>query len=148
MNVKDVMCKNVVSCNASSNLDEVAKMMWDNDCGSVPIVDDENQPIGIVTDRDIAMGASIAHRPLWEITSAEINNGRAAITCEQNDDVQSALSTMKEKQVRRLPVVNDSGELSGIVSIGDLVKFSAYQKGAKLPYKDTMATLKTVTGHH
>jgi len=148
MIVKEVMCKEVVSCNPSNSLDEVAKMMWDNDCGSVPIVDERNKPIGMVTDRDIAMGASLAHRPLWEITSAEVNNGRAAVICEQGDDVKIALSAMKDQQIRRLPVVNESGELSGIVSIGDLVKFSAYQKGARLPYKDTMATLKTVTGHH
>jgi CBS domain-containing protein len=123
-------------------------MMWNNDCGSVPIVDDQNKPIGMVTDRDIAMSASLAHRPLWEITTGDVNNDRTAITCGQGDDIKTALDTMKDQQVRRLAVVNDSGELSGIVSIGDLVKFSAYQKGAKLPYKDTMATLKTVTGHH
>lgn len=148
MNVQEVMCKSVVSCNASSKLDDVAKMMWDNDCGSVPIVDEQNKPIGMVTDRDIAMAASLAHRPLWEITTGDVNNGRAAITCEQGDDVKTALGTMKDQQVRRLAVVNTAGELAGIVSIGDLVKFSAFQKGAKLPYKDTMATLKTVTGHH
>lgn len=148
MNVQEVMCKNVVSCSADSNLDDVAKMMWDNDCGSVPIVDDQNKPVGMVTDRDIAMSASLAHRPLWEISTGDVNNGRAAITCEQGDDVKIALGTMKDQQVRRLAVVNAAGELAGMVSIGDLVKFSAYQKGAKLPYKDTMATLKTVTGHH
>lgn len=148
MNVQEVMCKNVVSCSASSNLDDVAKMMWDNDCGSVPIVDEQKKPIGMVTDRDIAMSASLAHRPLWEITTGEVNNGRDAITCEQIDDVKTVLATMKDQQVRRLAVVNQSGELSGMVTIGDLLKFSAYQKGAKLPYKDTMAMLKTVTGHH
>ena len=148
MNVREVMCKNVVSCDASCTLDDVAKMMWDNDCGSIPIVDDQNKPVGMVTDRDIAMSATLAHRPLWEIKTGDVNNGRAAIICEQVDDVKTALATMKDQQVRRLAVVNESGELSGMLSIGDLLKFSAYQKGAKLPYKDTMATLKTVTGHH
>lgn len=148
MNVQEIMCSGVVSCNANSTLDEVAMMMWNNDCGSVPITDDENRPIGIVTDRDIAIGAALKHQPLRDITSSAVNNGRVLFTCQQDDDVKTALSTMQTEQIRRLPVVDENGVLSGMLSIGDLVKYSHHQKGAKLPYKDAMATLKTVTGHH
>lgn len=148
MNVKELMCSDAVSCNLSNTLDEVALKMWNNDCGSVPIVDDQNRPIGIITDRDIAIGAAITHRPLAEITTEEVNNGRKLFTCQQEDDVKTALATMQNQKIRRLPVVDDQGQLSGMVSIGDLISYSQNRKGAKLPYKDTMATLKTVTGHH
>ncbi len=148
MNVKELMCNDVVSCNLSSTLDEVALKMWNNDCGAVPIVDDQNKPIGIITDRDIAIGAAMKHRSLGDITTDEVNNGRTVFTCQQEDDVKTAQATMQSEKIRRLPVVDEQGHLSGMVSIGDLVSYSQQRKGAKLPYADTMTTLKSVTGHH
>lgn len=121
MKVTDLMEKKVMTCSPATNLEEVARMMWDNDCGSIPVVDEGQRPIGIITDRDIAIGAVLNHRPLWELTAGEVNNSRAIHSCKTTDNIHEALETMKSKRVRRLPVTNRSGQLKGIISMDDLI---------------------------
>ena len=57
MNVKQIMTHPVVTCSIESHLNVVARLMWDNDCGTIPVVDAEGRLAGIVTDRDICMAA-------------------------------------------------------------------------------------------
>ena len=146
MYVSEVMHSPAECCNSDTNLDSVAKLMWDHDCGAIPVVDDLNKPIGILTDRDIAMGSFLNHKPLWEISSKEVANKRPLFTCKRDDDIRNVLETMEREKVRRLPVVNSDGELEGIVSIDDIVFFT--KKGSDLSYDDTVGTLKAVSVHH
>jgi len=147
MNVREVMTSKVVTCNADARLDTVAMMMWDNDCGSIPVIDQSQKPIGIVTDRDIAMGAALQHKALWDIVAQDVTNNRPIHTCIADVDVASALKMMQSQRIRRLPVVNGTGQLVGIVSLDDIVAL-AQKTGAELSFDDAMTTLKAVCKHH
>ena len=146
MNVCDVMHSPAECCYSETNLDAVAKLMWDHDCGAIPVVDSTNKPIGILTDRDIAMSSFLNHKPLWEIRSKEIAGNRQLFTCKSDDDIRIALETMEREKVRRLPVVNSEGELQGILSVDDIVFFT--KQDSDLSYDDTVGALKAVSIHH
>lgn len=149
MNLKDIMTTDVKSCTIDTMLDSVAMMMWENDCGSIAVVDDKGTPIGMITDRDIAMGSALQHRPLWEMATSEITNNRPVFTCNENDDVHSLLTTMQNNKIRRVPVVDDEGHIDGIVSIGDLMAFAKKDaKSSGLSYDDTVNTCKAVSKPH
>ena len=148
MHVNDIMSNNTCSCKLDTTLDKIAMMMWDNDCGAVPIVEEQDRPVGMITDRDIAIGAALKSRPLWQITADEINNGRPVFTCKVDDDIHEVLSIMQTEKIRRIPIVNSRLELCGMVSIGDIAEFSEQKRGSQIPYKDTMSTLKAVVSHH
>ena len=76
MKVRDVMESNVKTCALNDNLESVATLMWNNDCGSIPVIDQSGTPIGIITDRDIAMSCALNHKPLWELRARDVTNSR------------------------------------------------------------------------
>jgi CBS domain-containing protein len=147
MKVKDAMSKTVHSCSAGASLETIAKIMWKNDCGCVPIVDDEGSPVGIITDRDVAIGAALKHKPLWDVAVDEIVHGAPLYSCKTTDDVSSAVQLMHKHRVRRLPVVDSDGRLAGVISIGDIVAYAGGDFSA-VPVRQTMGMLQAVTGHH
>ena len=146
MNVKQMMTNQVSTYNRNTPLSAIATVMWNNDCGSVPVVDQNNRPIAMVTDRDIAIGAALQQRPLWELTPNDITDNQLLHKCHLNDDVQTALDIMRENGVRRLPVVNDQGTLAGIVSSGDIIATANSAENAELPFYRTEGMLKAVAG--
>lgn len=121
MKIKDVMKADVHWCGPRTHLDAVAMMMWNGDCGSIVVVDDNGRPVGIVTDRDIAMGTTLQHRGVWDMPVSSVTRDRPVYTCGENDDIKTVLGVMVEHRVRRVPVVNQNGELRGIVSTADIV---------------------------
>ena len=70
MKIEDVMTRRVVAARADTDLAHVARLMWENDCGSVPVVDAEDKVVGMVTDRDACMGAYFNGRSLRELRAA------------------------------------------------------------------------------
>jgi CBS domain-containing protein len=151
MNVGDLMTTEVSTCNSESDLESIARLMWDKDCGSVPVLSNSGTPIGIVTDRDIAMGCALNHKALWEMRAEEILNNRELYTCRPEDDIRTALRLMSEHHIHRLPVVDHSGSLQGILSIDDVIARAKSGVGKKVPepnYDDTMQTLKSICTHH
>jgi CBS domain-containing protein len=154
MNINEIMSIDVKTCKPTSDLESVAGLMWRYDCGAIPVIDDENKPMGVITDRDIAMAAMLNHKPLWSLTSEDLLNGQKLCSCQQNDAVQDCLDKMKEHGVRRILVTNADGTLAGIVSIGDIVAFTGNSraKGSKTSPHVSMAPvlgmLKRVSAHH
>jgi CBS domain-containing protein len=147
MKVRDVMEGDVKTCKLDDNLELVAMMMWHSDCGSIPVLDQSGTPIGIVTDRDIAMSCALNHKPLWELRARDVTNNRPLYTCHENDDMSFALETMRTYRIRRLPVVDKAGHLRGLISIDDIVAASE-EKVPGMSFRDTMSTLKAVFIHH
>lgn len=147
MKVTNVMQKDVKTCGLDDTLESVALMMWNNDCGSAPVIDQSGTPLGIITDRDITMSCALNHKPLWELRTREVTNNRPLYTCNENDDISAALETLQTHRVRRLPVVNDAGHLHGLISIDDIVACSQ-EKMPGMSFQDTMNTLKAVCIHH
>lgn len=121
MNVSEVMHKPVQSCHPGDSLEMAAQMMAQSDCGAIAVVDDANHAIGIVTDRDITLLAAERHRPLWELTAADLSGRHDLYTCHDDTDLHEALHMMATKKVRRLPVVGTDGELHGIIAMSDIL---------------------------
>ena len=119
MKVKDLMTTDVKRCSPETNLAEAARIMWDGDCGAVPVTDERDHVVGVITDRDICIAAATRPRTEGEIPVKEVIS-KALFTCAPGDDVRAALETMKARKVRRLPVVEQGGRLVGIVSIHDI----------------------------
>lgn len=125
MKIEDVMTRRVVAARADTELAHLARVMWDNDCGAVPVVDAEDKVVGIVTDRDICMGAHFSGKGLREQRASGCM-GSEVLTCRPGDDVLAVLSAMARRQVRRIPVTDGAGRLVGLVAVGDL--FAAHAK--------------------
>lgn len=120
MKVRDLMTWEVRACHADSDLGTAAMIMWDQDCGIVPIVDRGNRLIGVVTDRDVSIATATKNRAPSAIKVREIL-GKPPRTCRPEDEIRLAMETMAEARVRRLPVVDKGGELCGILSLNDLI---------------------------
>jgi CBS domain-containing protein len=145
MKVEHVMTKNVSSCHPETNLSYAAAKMWDYDFGAMPVVDDEDRVMGMITDRDIAIAASTKGRLATEITVGEVMSGNV-YACALDDEISSALKTMRREKVRRLPVIGKDGKLAGLLSINDVVLHAGEARG-EIPYEDVMSTFKAVCKH-
>lgn len=114
---RDIMTKNVRTATADASLRDVAEMMRDGDMGAVPVVDGPRL-VGIVTDRDIVVrSVSQGQTPDSPISSAMTSE---LFTVKPDDFVFEAVRVMGDKQVRRIPVVNEDGSLAGIIAMADV----------------------------
>jgi CBS domain-containing protein len=121
MKIKELMCPKVRSCFASDTLNFAAQLMWEGDCGILPVVDADGRVIGVITDRDVCMAAYTKGRPLaW--LGVEEAMAKQVSSCSAEASVETALSLMREVRVRRLPVVDAEGKLVGILSLSDLAR--------------------------
>ena len=114
---REIMTRNVKTVTRSATLQEVAGLMREGDMGSIPVVED-GKLVGIVTDRDIVVRAVAEGRdastPIGDVMTAEVFSAR------ENDFVFEAIRLMGDRQVRRVPIVNDAGELAGIIAMADV----------------------------
>ncbi len=129
MKAEDVMTRRVVACRLDTDLSHAARMMWENDCGVIPVVDHEDRVVGIVTDRDVCMSAYFQGRSLRELRATGCM-GHDVATCRPSDSVAEVARVMAERKVRRIPVTDELGRLLGIISVGDLLRH-ATRAGAK-----------------
>lgn len=117
--VSSVMTPNPASCRADTPLRDVARLMVEHDCGQIPVVDADNRPVGVVTDRDIAVRVVAAGKDSASATAADA----MSTPCKSVSSGTSLYDTtclMEAEKVRRIPVTDADGRLAGIVSIADL----------------------------
>ncbi len=119
MNVKDVMTKEVKSCRTTDMLNTAAQIMWDHDCGCVPVVSEKDEVVGMLTDRDICMAAYTQNQPLGSLTVGSAMSTKM-YGCGPEDTLEAAEQIMQQHQIRRLPVLGFEGQLLGILSLNDL----------------------------
>jgi CBS domain-containing protein len=120
MKVADVMTREVAECRPDDTCNLAAKIMWERDCGCVPVVDGSGFVCGVITDRDICMAAYTKGRPLHEIVvSSAMSKDPQSVRPE--DSIEHAQDLMRRSRVRRIPVL-DEGHLAGMLSIGDLLR--------------------------
>lgn len=117
--IHEVMHRGVVTCRPDTTLDEAAGLMRDHDFGAVPVVDDGQRLVGIVTDRDITLCALQNGGALRDIPVRDAMTSHVAVV-HQNDDVQEAERQMSRHQVRRVPVIDDDRRVVGMVALADL----------------------------
>lgn len=150
MKVKDIMTQSVKSCGEDASLEKVAVLMEKNNCGAVPVVDSENKLKGIVTDRDVCMAAAKKKRMLSEIKAGEAMH-HPAHTCSVSDSMDMAMTIMRTQKIYRVPVVDNRGELKGIVSMHDIIlnyNDKVKEKDADISARDIVLTLKASGTHH
>jgi CBS domain-containing protein len=143
------MTSNAKTCRPETNLAAVATIMWDGDCGAIPVVNEAGKVVGMVTDRDIAIATATKGRLASEIPVSEVITGKV-YSCALDEDIKSALKTMRYDGVRRLPVVNDDGLIQGILSINDVILRAEEATGKYVPelsYEDAMSTMKALCEH-
>ncbi|MFD0738376.1 CBS domain-containing protein [Lysobacter koreensis] len=129
LDVKSVMTANPAYCAPQTPLREVAQMMIDNDCGQIPVVDANQAPIGVVTDRDIAVRVVAQGRDPSTVTAQDCMSSPVT-TVNADSSLADCCNTMENKQVRRVPVVAADGSLCGIVSLADVALSGRDQKTA------------------
>jgi CBS domain-containing protein len=118
--------------------------MWEGDCGILPVVD-EGELVGVVTDRDMYIAVATQDARASHLRVGAVATKKLA-TCAPEDDVQSALATMREARVRRLPVMGFGGTVLGILSMNDIVL--AAGAGKEVPDEDVVTTLQAICAHH
>jgi CBS domain-containing protein len=144
MKVKELMTSDVKSCGPDTNLAAAAKIMWEDDCGAVPVTDERGQVIGVITDRDICIAGATRARAEGEIAVQDVIS-KVVYTCAATDDVRHALETMRLRKVRRLPVVDQSGRLTGIVSVHDIALEARSRKSVDIPPEAVLDTFIAIT---
>jgi CBS domain-containing protein len=128
---RDVMTADPACCTAETMLDEVARLMLENDCGEIPIVDRSDRPIGVVTDRDIvcrvvAEGKNPAAHTADSCMTKQVRTVRA------DAPIEEVLALMQSNQIRRVPVVDENGCCTGIISQADVVVVAPPRQTAEL----------------
>ena len=118
MKVEDVMTTDVMTCRDTDMLVDCATMMKELNVGAIPIVDEDNNLVGIITDRDITIRAVTRGIDLYNAQVGDFMTP-SPITVEPETNVEDAAEMMADNQIRRLPVVKN-GRIVGIVSLGDL----------------------------
>ena len=105
--------------------------MWEHDCGFIPVIgsNGDGALAGVITDRDIAMATYIQGKPPFAIPPSSVMT-RKPICCRADDDLDKAEALMRTNQVRRLPVVDQSGHVVGILSLSDIAREVRREKGA------------------
>jgi CBS domain-containing protein len=133
MQVREIMTPNPACCTADTTLQEVARMMVDNDCGEIPIVRSRSDRtvIGVVTDRDIVCRLIAAGKNPIEYT-AEACMSTPVIAVRESTPVEKCAQLMEESRIRRVPVIDGGGMVCGIVSQADIAKHASRRITAEL----------------
>jgi CBS domain-containing protein len=144
MRIEQLMSRDVRHCGPEDTLDRAARLMWDHDCGCVPVCtgDASNRVVGMITDRDICMAALFQGKPLNGLRVADAMSSEIC-ACSPVELPEQVERKMRDRQIRRVPVVDDDGRLVGIVSLADLAR--AAKPGASAPAKGISETEITGT---
>jgi len=133
MNVKDFMTADPACCTKDTPLQDVARMMLDNDCGEIPVVSskEERKPVGVVTDRDIvvrllAKGQNVLDKRAGDCMS------EPCVTVTPDTSLVDCCGLMETHQIRRVPVIDDSNQLVGIVSMADVAQNAGRRAAAEV----------------
>jgi CBS domain-containing protein len=132
MKVSELMTRNPVACEPETKLPEVARIMLENNCGAVPIIEKNSaKPIGLITDRDITCRTIAAGKNPLDLAAGSIMTEKV-FTIRDQDPVEKCLKLMEEKQVRRIPVVDAAGKFVGIVSQADIARHLSEHETSEL----------------
>ena len=143
MKVQELMVKTVFSINDNATVNDAAQLMWEHDCGCIPVIHaPDSKLVGVITDRDIAMAGYTTGKPLRDIavTTACSSEG---IVASPEDDIADVEEWMQSNQIRRIPVVNESSEVVGIVSLNDIA-IAAGTRGSGINSKEVASTLSAI----
>lgn len=119
MQVEKLMIRDVKSCGPQDHLNTAAQIMWDYACGCVPVLDENQRVVGMLTDRDVCMAAYTQGKPLHDIQVSTAMS-HSVFFCSPSDDIVRAQKLLRENRIHRLPVIDAEGKLVGVLSLDDL----------------------------
>ena len=133
MKIKEAMTSDPACCTPDAPLREVAGMFVDHDCGAIPVVNDlvDREPIGIVTDRDIACRAIAKGKNALDLTARDCMTS-PCVTISEGETLDACCELMEEKRVRRVIVVDGRGRCCGIVSQADVARHASKGKAGEV----------------
>lgn len=143
MLVSEIMTRPAVSCGVDDSLNTAARLMWDHDCGALPVTGDDGVLVGIVTDRDVCMAAYTQGTTLDAISVTSVMS-KDVVTCHPGDYLAAAERLMRERQVRRIPIVDQDRRPLGMVSLNDLARYTQASRkpdGADRALVETLAAI-------
>lgn len=128
---RDIMTPDPACCGPRTTLDDVAKMMLQNDCGEIPIVDANDRIIGVITDRDIVCRAvAQGKNPIGYTVESCMSS--PVVTVDEDDKLDDIVSKMERHQIRRVPVLSDGGICAGIIAQADVARVGLKREVAEL----------------
>ncbi len=142
MKVEQIMTHDVAACAPDDTLAVAARLMWERDCGAVPVVR-EGHVVAMLTDRDVAMAALLQGRPLHEIPVSGAMSQDVA-SCHRSDPVSLAVTILKRRQLHRLPVVDGDAVLVGLLSLADVAREARREHGRTSPEVSDAQIAETV----
>ena len=131
MELNNVMTANPACCGPQTPLQEVARLMAENDCGMIPVVDEQGLPVGAITDRDIAVRA-VAQTGNLENSCAADYMTAPVRTVSQDSTLADCCAAMESAQLRRMPVVDARGRVVGVVAQADIALSSSPARTAEV----------------
>lgn len=146
MRVQDIMLRQPRVVKPTDCLAAAGTLMAEVGCGVLPVVDPDHVVVGILTDRDIALALTARNELASDVDVHEVMTSEVW-TCLEGDDIREALSLMRRYKVRRLPVVDPSQRLIGLLSLDDVVLTARAleSEGFSGPfYSDIALTLRTI----
>jgi CBS domain-containing protein len=149
MRVEKIMSRSVATCAPHDSLEHAASLMWNSDCGCLPVIatNGTGHIVGVITDRDICMAALFQGRSLRDLRVEE-SMAKKVLTCRASDEIQDAQRQMENEQIRRLPVLGNEGELIGILSMADIALEAArtqYGQHHEIAASDVTSTLARIS---
>ncbi len=128
MNAAEIMTRDVATVRPTETLEQAAQLMWEADCGAIPIIDGGDQVVGMITDRDICMASLIQGKLLNEISVMAAASTEPCVARE-DEPVEAIEALMRTHQVRRIPIVDHARRLVGIVSLTDIARHTRQNGG-------------------
>jgi CBS domain-containing protein len=141
---RSLMSTHVRACSPDDSLAQAAQLMWNNDCGAIPVLADD-KVLAVITDRDVCMATFTQGRPPSQLQVKDAMS-KQLFSCAPDASIASVLATMADKHVRRLPVVSGDAKLVGIISLADVARWA---KSLTSPAVDAALTetLGAISGH-
>jgi CBS domain-containing protein len=132
MKAEKIMTSDVATCRPDDTLNEAARVMWEHDCGFVPITAEPagGAVVGILTDRDVCMAAYTRGQRLGEIRVADVMS-KDICSCKATDDLDAVEELMRGSQVHRLPVLDRDARLLGVISLADIAREALREAGSR-----------------
>ncbi len=141
MKVREIMTENPAHAMPDTSLQEIAKMMVENDCGCIPIIEggDAKTPVGMITDRDIVVRSVAENKNPLDLQAGDIMTG-GIVTVTPETSVEECCNLMETKQIRRVAVVDKNGALCGMVAQADIAINASNDKTAEVVQEVSKAT--------
>jgi CBS domain-containing protein len=127
--VAELMSPHPKTCAPNDSCAYAAQLMWDNDCGCVPVLDENGKAVAMITDRDICMAALTQGRLLSDIPVARVFSTNV-VTVRDDLAIESAEAVMRKHRIRRVPVVDAKDRAVGVLSLNDLARHAGHDRGS------------------